>query len=85
MNDTKMRILELLKQPTTIKELQNNSGLKWANLSLHLRDLEEEGLIIEVGKEGKSRVMQLNQFNIQKYFKREEDKLQETKENLIEK
>jgi len=77
MNETKLKILLLLKQPTTIKELQSKSGLKWSNLSLHLKDLKAKGFIMDVGKQGKSKVIQINMYNVNKYLLEQHNKLQE--------
>jgi DNA-binding transcriptional ArsR family regulator len=82
MNDTKMKILGLLKQPITIKELHRQIGLKWANLSLHLKDLEEEGLIIQVGKQGKSKVIQMNSYKLEQFLKEKEDDLKNLRQEL---
>jgi DNA-binding transcriptional ArsR family regulator len=84
MNETKMKILELVKQPTTIKDLQEKSGLKWANLSLHLKDLEDEGYIIVLGKKGKSKVVQMNQHNVEQYFTKQYKQIDQMRDNLIQ-
>ena len=83
MNDTKMKILKNIKDPIAIKDLQEKTGIQWGLLSIHLKDLEQKGLIMNVGKEGKSRVIQLNQFAVSKYFEAKEDELKETRQELM--
>lgn len=77
MNEAKWKLLELIREPITIKELQYRTGMKWANLSLHLKDLDENGFILQLGKQGKSKVIQINKFAINKFLTNEQEKLEE--------
>jgi len=56
------KILLNCKEPITIKDLRKKTGLKWANLSRHLTRLREKGWIIDVGRDGRSKVIQLNKY-----------------------
>jgi len=71
MDKSKQDILRFTKEPITIKELKEKTGLKWANLSKHLKDLRADSLIMDLGREGKSRVVQQNSFKVQEYIDKE--------------
>jgi predicted transcriptional regulator len=84
-NDSnKLKILKILNYPTTIKELREKTELKWANLSLHMKDLSEKGLIMQMGKHGRSKVFQTNKFKLEQYFAEEENALNNMKQELAE-
>ena len=59
------------KEPITIKDLRKKTGLKWANLSRHLDRLKDKGWIIDVGKDGRSKVIQLNKYKYNEHLKEE--------------
>jgi len=85
MNDNQLKILEYMKQPITIKELQRISGVKWANLSLHLKTMKLHGFVLDVGKQGKSKVVMINEYKVNEYLKGREEALKRTRDSLIEK
>jgi len=83
LNNNRMKILKEIKQPTTIKALQERTGINWANLSKHIKVLDKQGFILLLGREGKSKVIQSNKLNIKNYIEAEIDRLQSQKKELI--
>jgi DNA-binding transcriptional ArsR family regulator len=84
INSKKKEILKILNYPTTVKELRDKTQLKWANLSLHMKDLTEKGLIMQMGKQGRSKVFQTNRFKLEQYFVQEEQNLENEKKELYQ-
>lgn len=82
MNDTKFMILKNLKNPCTIKRLKYVTGIKWSNLSKHLKQLKKEGFLMEVGREGKSKVIQINRYKISRYLEEEIEGYKSMKQEL---
>lgn len=83
-NSNKIKILKTLNYPTTIKELRDKTELKWANLSLHMKDLIEKGLIMQMGKQGRSKVFQTNKFKLEQYLIEQDKILDEMKQEINE-
>lgn len=75
MNDKKWLILELCQSPISIKELQAKTGIKWANLSLILKDLSKKGLINFLGRKKRSKIIQTNLVVLSNLIEREEKTL----------
>lgn len=71
MNKNKLKILKYTKNPITIKALKEKTGLKWANLSKHIKELKKQGFIVQVGKYGKSKVIQINKYLVLKHLTNE--------------
>jgi DNA-binding transcriptional ArsR family regulator len=70
-------------EPITIKELKERLGMKWANMSRHIKRLEEKGFIIDVGVDGMSRVVQTNKFAVKKFLEKDIEESKELMERLI--
>jgi len=83
MNENKMEILKCAREPITIKDLKAKTGLKWSNLSKHLSELESNGFILNLGKDGKSRVVQTNKYELSKHLAGEIDSFQTLQKELI--
>lgn len=73
MNETKQRILEMALEPVTIKDIHNLTGLKYPNLSKHIKGLKEKGLLFEVAKKGKYIVVQTNKYKLKELLQIEID------------
>jgi DNA-binding MarR family transcriptional regulator len=71
MNQNKIKILKAAKNLTAIKELQGKTELKMGNLCKHIKGLEEQGFIIDMGMDGKSRLIVTNTTKVVKYMSSE--------------
>lgn len=83
MNETKVEILKKAREPITIKDLHEQTGIKWANLSKHISELRDKGFIVELGKDGKSKVIQTNKYVVSKHIAEEIDSYQTIQKELI--
>ena len=81
MNETKIKILELATNPITLKEIVKNAGIKYANLSKHVKGLKRDGLLFDVGTKGNFKIIQTNKYKV-KQILLEEIK---TRQELIDK
>lgn len=68
LNKTKIKILENTKRPIRIKDLKEKTGLKYSNLSIQLNQLIDDKIVMVVGKEGKSKVVQTNELELTKHL-----------------
>jgi len=80
--ETRELILVNCKEPTTIKDLQEKTGLKWANLSRHITRLKAKGWIVDLGRDGKSKVIQLNKYRYKDYLKNQQEEIDTLKSML---
>ena len=83
LNDVKLKILRRLKHPKTVKMLKSETGLTWSNLSKQLQSLKKDGFVLDVGKEGKSKVMLINSHTVSKYLQDKIEDVQRIKEELV--
>lgn len=68
MITNQIKILKEIRNPLTVKAVQERTGLKWSNLSKHLSNLEREGYIVLLGKDGKSKVITSNKLKIKQFL-----------------
>ena len=71
MNETKKRILESAVNPVSIKEIHDETKIKYPNLSKHIKELKNTGLLFDVGNKGKFKIVQTNKFKLKEMLMRE--------------
>lgn len=76
MIQTRELILINCKEPITIKELQKKTNLKWANLSRHITRLKAKGFILDLGRDGKSKVIQLNKYKYKDHLESQREEIE---------
>jgi DNA-binding transcriptional regulator GbsR (MarR family) len=83
MNETKQKILESAIEPVTIQDIHKATGLKYPNLSKHIKGLKESGLLFEVAKKGKFIVVQTNKYKLKELLQFEIDERKELIEKVM--
>jgi predicted transcriptional regulator len=64
MNEKKQLIIEIAVNPVTIQDIHLKTGIKYPNLSKHIKELKERGLLFDVGKKGKFSIVQTNKYKV---------------------
>ena len=83
MNEAKKKILENAINPVTIKEIHEATKLKYPNLSKHIKELKDRGLLLDIGNKGKFKIVQTNKFMLKEKLNKEIDERKKMLEKVM--
>lgn len=83
MNESQVKILSALKNPTLIGEVTKETGLKASNLSNHLNRLENRGFLKRLGRKGVNCIIKRNDKKVKRHFDKEFQSLKDKMERIF--